>query len=282
VAVRRRCASILLAAGLSTLGGAARAQDAEGREELDPGALFRAANAALGAERPGEAIAKLEALGDRGVVDAVVSFNRGLAYAARVRAGGEQPGDLGRAAHGFEEARELTNDRALAADATSALAIVRSEIARRRSRAGESVEIEHGFSLGRSIVELLPENVWAGIAAVMALLLSAAILLRRRATAPRAKVAATTAASITGALLLATAILAWAARDARLHLREGIVTTSGARLLDARHLAMDGVPPIPEGVRARVLDESAGFSRVVIGRAEGYLPSSAVLPLARP
>src|SRR5262245_40019358 len=120
------------------------AQDTtEPREETDPAALFRGANEALAGNRPSEAIAKLEALADRGVVDAVVSFDRGLAYAARVRAGAEQAGDLGRAAHGFEEARELTHDTALATDATNALAVVRSEIARRRSRSGESIEIEH-------------------------------------------------------------------------------------------------------------------------------------------
>ncbi|MBX3258863.1 MAG: hypothetical protein KIS78_17425 [Labilithrix sp.] len=261
--------------------GSARAEEDAPHEETDPAALFRGAHEALVAERPGEAIAKLEALADRGVVDAVVSFDRGLAYAARVRAGGEQPGDLGRAAHGFEETRELTRDPTLAADATSALAIVRSEVARRRSRAGESVELQHGSSLGRSIVELLPENAWAVIAAAMTLALSAAILTRRRAAFPRAKVAATTSAAIAGALMLGTSALAWAARDARLHLREGVVIAPNARLLDARHLAMDGVAPVPEGARARIVDESAGFSHVVVGEADGYLPSSAVLPLAR-
>jgi hypothetical protein len=250
-------------------------------EETDPAALFRGANEALAAARPSEAIAKLEALADRGVVDAVVSYNRGLAYAARVRAGAEQAGDLGRAVHAFEEARELTRDAALSKDATSALAAVRSEIARRRSRAGESVEIEHGFSLGRAIVDLLPENVWAGAAAFMAVALSIAIVLRRRQKLARAKVAATTAGAIAGALLVATSALAWAARDTRLHLREGVVVAPSARLLDARHLAMDGVAPVPEGLRVRILEESGGFSKVAIGGVEGFLPSSVVLPIAK-
>ena len=275
----RACFAVVLACAF--FAGSARGDEDAPHEETDPAALFRGAHEALIAERPSEAIAKLEALADRGVVDAVVSFARGRAYAARVRAGGEQPGDLGRAAHGFEETRELTRDASLAADATSALAIVRSEVARRRSRAGESVEIQHGVSLGRSIVELLPENAWAVIAAVTALALSAAIVARRRATLPRAKVAATTSAAIAGSLLLGTSTLAWAARDARLHLREGVVIAPNARLLDARHLALDGVAPVPEGVRAQIVDEGGGFSHVVIGSADGYLPSSAVLPLAR-
>ena len=258
------------------LAATARADEDAPQEQMDPAALFRGAEEALAADRPGEAIAKLEALADRGIVDAVASFDRGLAYAARVRAGAEQPGDLGRAAHGFEETRELTRDPSLAADATSALTIVRSEVARRRSQAGDPVEIEHGFSLGRSIVD-----VWAVIASVMALALSAAIVLRQRLTLPRAKVAATTSGAIAGSLLLITSVLAWAARDARLHLREGVVIAPNARLLDGRHLAMDGVAPVPEGVRARIVEESGGFSRVVVGGADGYLPSSAVLPIAK-
>ncbi|MBN9167615.1 MAG: hypothetical protein BGO98_22185 [Myxococcales bacterium 68-20] len=259
----------------------ARADEDAPHEEMDPTALFLGAHEALVADRPGEAIAKLEALADRGVIDAVISFDRGLAYAARVRAGAEQPGDLGRAAHGFEETRELTRDPSLIADATTALASVRSEVAHRRSRAGESVEIGHGFSLGRSIVDLLPENVWAAIAAIMALVLSGAILARRLLTQPRAKVAATTSGAIAGALLLVTSVLAWAARDARLHLREGVVIAPNARLLDARHLAIDGIAPVAEGARARIVEETGGFSHVIVGGADGYLPSSVVLPLAK-
>lgn len=259
----------------------AEESNAAHEEETDPVALFRGAHEALAAERPNEAIAKLEALADRGVVDPVVSFDRGLAYAARVRGGSEQPGDLGRAAHGFEETRELTRDPSLRRDATTALEIVRSEIARRRSRAGDPVEIVHGFSLGRSIVDLLPENVWAGIAGLMAAVLSIAIIVRRRVTLPRAKVAATTAGAISGALLVLMAILVFAARDARLHLREAIVIAPNGRLLDSRHLAVDGAAAVPEGVRVRVLDEGGGFSRIAVNNAEGFLPSSSILPLAK-
>ncbi len=284
VVARRLLACVVLSigavAGVVAGPGVARADDPR-PEDTDPAALFRGANEALAADRPNEAIAKLEALADRGVVDAVVSYNRGLAYAARVRSGAEQAGDLGRAAHAFEEARELTRDRALSKDATKALAVVRAEIARRRARSGDPVEIEHGFSLGRAIVDLLPENVWAGTAAFMAVALSIAIVVRRKQESSRAKVAATTAGAIAGTLLVATSALAWAARDARLHLREGVVVVPSARLLDDRHLAMDGVAPVPEGLRVRILEEGAGFTRVVVGGVEGHLPSNAVLPIAK-
>lgn len=260
---------------------AAADEPATVEEQQDPSAIFRAATDALAGDRPADAIAKLESLGDHGIVDPVVSYDRGLAYALRVRAGAEQPGDLGRAAHGFEEARELSRDPVLVDDATRALVAVRAEIARRRARAGDPVELQYGVSLGRSIVGLLPENTWAVLALAFSLILAAALVVRARVRAPRAKVAATTTCGVSGALLAIAALLAWAARDARLHLREGVVVAENARLLDARHLAKSGVSPVPEGARVRIVDEDGGYSHVVVGAEDGYLASSAVLPIAK-
>jgi len=123
--------------------------------------------------------------------------------------------------------------------------------------------------------------VWAWLALFASAALSSAIVARRFLEQPRAKVAATTTAAIAGGTLLVLALLLWAARDARLHLREGIVIAPNARLLDTRHVTLDGVGPLPEGARARIVEEAGGFSKVVIGAATGYLPSSFVLPLAR-
>lgn len=250
-------------------------------EDTDPKALFKAATEALAGDRPALAIAKLEALGDRGVIDPVVSYDRGLAYAGRVRAGAEQPGDLGRAAHGFEEARELSHDSALVLDATTALAAVRAEVAKRRSRAGDPIEIEHGVSLGRSIVKLLPENVWAILAAMSALALTVGIVLRARAEVRRLKVAGTTTCAIAGGLLCAFALVLHSARDIRLHVREAVVIAPSTRLLDEKHVALLAVAPLPEGARLQLLDESSDFAHVALGSAVGWLPSAAVLPMAR-
>jgi hypothetical protein len=259
----------------------AAASAAGGAEDTDPKALFRAATDALAADRPAEGIAKVEALGDRGVIDPVVSYDRGLAYAGRVRAGAEQPGDLGRAAHGFEEARELSHDSALDADATAALAAVRAEVAKRRSRSGDPIELEHGVSLGRSIVKLLPENVWAILAAVCSLALCAGIVLRARAQVKRLAVAGTTTCAVAGGLLLVTSMLLQNARNLRLHVREAVVIAPSTRLLDDKHVALLSVPALPEGERVELLDERADFAHVVAGRAVGWLPSGAVLPMAK-
>ena len=284
----------VVALAIATVGADARAQanadanadananaNARPGEALDPGALFHAATDALAGERPVDAIATLEALGDRGVIDPVVSFDRGLAYAGRVRAGAEQAGDLGRAAHGFEEARELSHDAALVADATTALAAVRAEVAKRRARAGDPIELEHGVSLGRSIVKLLPENVWALLAAVCAFALSVGIVVRSRAQVKRVKVAGTTTCAVAGGLLLVIAVVLSAARDVRRHVREAVVIAPSTRLLDEKHVALLSVAPLPEGARVQLLDEGADFAHVVAGRAAGWLPSGHVLPMAK-
>lgn len=252
-------------------------------EDQDPATVFREATDALAGERPSDAITKLESLSDKGVVDAVASFDRGLAYAKRVHAGAgaEQAGDLGRAAHGFEEARELTRDRELADEATRAVVAVRAEVARRRARSGEPVDLEHGVSLGRSIVGLLPENVWAILAVMFTSVLTTAIFFRSRAKIARVKVAATTTCAVSGLLLAITSLCAWSARDARLHLREGIVVTPNARLLDERHVVRDAVAPISEATRVRIFDEGGGYARVAVAGQDGWLPSSAVLPIAK-
>lgn len=282
--------------GLGSVGTLARAHAGErdsssaggdGRdsshEDLDPTALWRRAVDALAGERPGEAIAALEALGDRGVTDPVVSYDRGLAYAARVRAGSgsEQPGDLGRAAHGFEEARDLSHDAALVRDATSAVVAVRAEVARRRSRAGDPIELESGTSLGRSLVRLLPENAWAFLAALFACGLTLGIAVRSRATVKRVAVTGTTLCAVSGGLLVVTALVLSSARDVRLRVREAVLIAPSTRLLDDKHVAFVSVAPLPEGARVELLDEGADFAHVLAGRAVGWVPSSALLPIAK-
>lgn len=282
--MRRLVAIAMMLAGvLATTGARAQAPvpstSSSEADEID--AMFRAGNEALGAGRAAEAIANFEALGDRGVVDPVISFDRGLAYAARVRAGLEQPGDLGRAAHGFEEARELSHDSALVRDANDALVAVRAEVAKRRSRAGDPIEVENGVSLGRSIVKLLPENVWAALAALAAAALVIGIVLRARASRPRLKVAGNTTGAIGAGVLLAAALCLYYARDIRRHTRDAVVVAPSARLLDGQHVVIASQAALPEAARIQLLDETADFAHVIAGRSEGWLPSSSILPLAK-
>lgn len=235
---------------------------------------------ALAEGKPTEAIAAFEALGDHGVVDAVVSYDRALAYAGRVRHGAGEPGDLGRAVHGFEEAKLLSHDAELVRDASLGVDAVRAEIARRRARAGvERAELADGAPLGRALVGLASESAWATSALVFAVLLSVAIVARTMARPGRARVAASTALALALIGLVGTSVLAGAAGRQRRELEEGIVVSDTARLLDDRRITMAGRGPLTEGARVRILGEEAGFRRVEVGSVVGLLPAPSVLPL---
>jgi hypothetical protein len=247
----------------------------------DSAALFAAGLRALGDDRPNEAIADFEALGDRGVVDPVVSFDRGLAYAARVRGRTPDPGDLGRAAHGFEEARALTHDKALARDATRALGLVRAEVARRRAMKGDPVEVDPGVSLGRAIVGLASEEAWAAMTAAAALVLTVALFVRWLASGHRVRITAAIALAGSVPVLFGGAILVLASRDERLNLREGVVVSERATLSDERHIAPIGAPPLPEGARVTIEEAASGWARVRFGSQRGFVSSAMVRPLAR-
>jgi hypothetical protein len=258
------------------LSGAARAD-----EPVDG---LKRAEAALAADHASEAIAELESLADLGHVDAALSFDRGLAYAQRVRSGAGVDGDLGRAIHGFVEARELSTSERTRAEATLAITSLRSEVAKRRSRAGEEAAVEEGLSLGRNVTRLLPESAWFFSAIGFSLVFTLALFVRRRAVARGGggrQLGVVLGLAALPACLLTTG-LGLAARAERRELREGIVVASGVRPFDARRIARADVATLPEGGRVRLFESEGGFVRFRRGDVEGFLPSSTVAPLARP
>jgi hypothetical protein len=252
---------------------ASAAEDADG--------LFASGAAALAEGRPGDAIADLEAFADRGVVDPAASFDRGLAYASRVRVGAEQPGDLGRAAHGFAEAHDLASDPSLVRDAASALTVVRTEVARRRARAGDPIELDQGVPLGRAIVELLPENAWAIMAGVCSVALGLGLFVRGTVSSRRQRIGATLVCAVSAPMLLVSAVLTLGARRERLHLVEGIVVAAAARPADDKGIVLAGAPPLPEAARVQIVGERPGWVRVERGALVAWLPSQSVRPLTR-
>ena len=251
-----------------------------GRADDGPDALFASGAKALQEGRPGDAIASFEALADRGSVDPVASYDRGLAYAARVRLGAEVPGDLGRAAHGFEEARELSGDPQLVADASRALEVVRSEVARRRARAGQSVEVDYGRSLGRTLAHLLPEDTWAGCSVAASFVLTLALLVRWLSREPRRRVGAGVAIGVSAPFLCAAVGMTLASRHDRHEVREAVVLADG-RPVDARGIALPGAAPLPEGARVEVIDEDGSVARVRFGTTDTRLSRAALRAMAR-
>ena len=260
---------------LVAIAARARADDAA------PSALFATATLALKEGRAGDAVAAFEALADQGVVDAVASYDRGLAYAMRVRIGAESPGDLGRAAHGFEEARDLTHDSKLADDAARALVVVRSEIARRRTRAGQPVEVDPGRSLSRTLAGLLAEDTWAWAAVASSALLAIGLFVRWATRERRSRVTGGIVAGVAAPALALSAAMTLAARHDRLDLREAVVVTAAARPIDERGLTIAGAEALPEGARVEVVESQGARARVRFGTRELWTSASALRDLAR-
>ncbi len=267
----------------SCSGPVARAQSSAPAPAADDGAsaLFASAAKALQEGRAGDAIGAFETLADDGVVDAVASYDRGLAYAMRVRIGGEVPGDLGRAAHGFEEARELSRDPKLTDDAAAALGVVRGEIARRRLRAGEPVEVDPGRSLARTLAGLLPEGLWSAMAVALSVSLAAGLFARAWGGRPRTRIAGGVIASIAAPALAVAVGMTLAARHDRWSLREAVVVAPGARPTDLRGLVVPGATPLPEGARVEVVESRGASTRVRFGAIDAWVPSGTLRELAR-
>jgi hypothetical protein len=250
-------------------------------DDDDASRLFAQGTKALHEGRAADAIGAFEALADRGVVDPVASYDRGLAYAMRVRIGAEVPGDLGRAAHGFEEARDLSHDPRLVDDASRALALVRSEVVRRRTRAGQPVEVDPARSLARTVAGLLGEDTWSVLAEVSSALLALALFVRWLSGAARVRVGGAIAAGVAAPALALSTAMTLAARHDRRTLREAVVVSADARPSDERGITVPGATPLPEGARLEVLETHDARSRVRFGAIEAWVPSADLRPLAR-
>jgi len=246
----------------------------------DVDSLFASGAQALQEGRVGDAINAFEAYADRGLVDAVASYDRGLAYAERVRIGAEKEGDLGRAAQGFEEARDLSRDPKLVADAERGLAAVRGEVARRRLRAGQPVEVDPGRSLSRTLAGLLVENTWAVVALAASALLGLGLFVRWLARRPRVRVGGGVMAGVAAPALAFALAMTAAARHDRLSLVEAVVVSSNARPTDERGVTVPGSTPVPEGARVEVVGERGESTRVRFGALDAWLPAGSLRPLA--
>ncbi len=245
-------------------------------------ALFRDGVAALESGRPIQAIATFEALADQGVLDPVASYDRALAYAMRVRLDAEIAGDLGRAAHGFEEARALTGDPALANDSKVALATLRTEVARRRAKAGEPIEVDPGVPVFRAASSLLSEDAWLLIALLASVVFAIGAFARSGSQARRVRVSGVVAASIASLVLVSSAMLGVLARNDRLHLREAVVVAPSARSCDDHGVAILGVAAIPEAARVELLGELDGaFTHVRFAKVDTWVPTSTLREITK-
>jgi hypothetical protein len=263
---------------------AAIAAETEGEAAL-PKVQFSEVTKALAEERYADAIATSESMADRGYVDAAASFNRGLAYASRARSGAEVPGDLGRAAHGFEEAKSLAPDRPIAREATQALSILRGEVARRRAQHGSVTDLDKGASLGRTVVSLFSENGWAIGMVLSSILFGLALYVRMLARdfahAREVRLGAIVCAAVFGPLALGFFGGTLGARYERRHFRDGVIVTTQARPAASPGAPAPNAETLPEAAHVEVGESQRGYAFVRWGVVEGWVPISAVRTLAR-
>ncbi len=248
-----------------------------GAAEPSNEALFAQGAAALDSGDYGRAIAVYETLADRGFTHPDVSYNRGLSYAARIRAKQGKPGDYGRAAAGFEETLLFyPGDQ----EAAQALELVRAEVARRGSRTSEW-EMELRPSLDRIIVGLAPENAWAVGALLFALVLTVGLVMRQtKAGATHMAGTIATPIGLTGLLLFA--LLAGRARHVRMNLRPAVVVATEARMLTREGTALLQEEPIPEAARIEVVERNGLLAKVRYGQREAWTHASSLRELSQP
>jgi hypothetical protein len=278
-----RCRTLALVAALAspTLAHAADADDAQ---------LVRDAHDALSRNEPTAALVALETLADRGVVHPDVSFDRGLAYAARARSDRAEPGDLGRAAAGFEEALRL---RPSDEEARRALDAVRAAVVKRRARL-DLPEVIVRPSLERAFARWLSPKGWLRLGAAASVLLAIGIALRGlsagntndadvpgdpSAQASRARIAggvATTLAVIALCVVVPSALFSRWLVTAR---REAVVVAPEITLVDARAKPI-AAPTIPEAALVELGPRRGDEVLVRWGSYEGLAPSDSVRALA--
>lgn len=260
------------------VGGALALGAADGAAQAAPEKAFAEAVTALERGAFDDAIDRLESLADSGFSHPDASFNRAVAYVERARSENARPGDLGRAVAALEETLLA---RPGDAEAERALEQVRGEIARRRAREGAEPVVAK-TSLPRAVVGLFPEGVWALLAALGSLSSSVGLALRWLSSSDRRRLAASTAASIGGALLVSCGALALTARHFRVASRPAVVVASDARLLDeaGKPLVQKGGEPehlsMPEGASLFVHERNNELLGVEWGTTRAWVQAAQV------
>jgi len=239
-------------------------------EERSSETLFREGSEALTKGEYATAIERFEALSDMGFVHPDASYDRGLAYVARLRAGADRPGDLGRAAAAFEETLRLRPEDL---EADRALDIIRAEVTKRRSRRGKDATTVRP-TLDRVVIGLASERTWSLLALVTSILFALGLFLRR---------ASVGGLSVAGRVLAPTALvfffiflpLTLGARSLRLTTRAAVIVAPEVHLVDDAGTAKGG-DPIPEAQLVEAGELRGGLVHVRWGSTEGWIPAGSV------
>jgi hypothetical protein len=233
-----------------------------------------------------EAITQLELWSDQGIVHPDLSFDRGVAYLGRAESPARRRADLGQAVAAFEEALYLDPS-----DDEAALIIdrVRAKISERRAKSqGEGVVARP--RLARALLDLIGENVWAGVGAAGALLLSLGLAAKLASRRPELRLSGAIAAVFGLVLALLGAGMAFVGVRLRAHAAPAVVVVEEARLHDGegRPVASsrgastvgDATDRVPEGTLVHISDTRGALVEVEWGDSEAWLDARALRRLA--
>jgi hypothetical protein len=238
--------------------------------------LFERATTALERNKLAQALQDFETLADQGPPHPDVSYNRGLAYAARARSPSAVPGDLGRAAAAFEEARQLDPRDG---EAERALELVRAEVTRRRSKLDKK-DVVVRPSLDRVVARWISPGGWGLLAIAASTTFAVGLLLRQRAQRTW-HVAGAVAAPLAFLLSLLLVPMAIFARHLANDTRPAVVVVPETVLEDDDGKPIDS-PPLPEATLVELGARKKDRVAARWGSYEGWLPTTHLRPLVLP
>jgi len=224
-----------------------------------------------------DVIDRLELWSDQGMLDATLSFDRGVAYLGRAESPAKRATDLGQAVAGFEEALALdpADD-----EAQLALGRIREVLSERRGK--DTAGVVARPRLLRALTGLVGENVWAGLAVFGSLLVSLGLAARLFLRSLEVRLGGSIAA-VSGLFFLAVGGgLALAGHHLRQHFVPAVVIVDEARLLDAegRPVSAGARGPsslgaaadrVPEGSLVHIAETRGGLVRIEWGDGEAWL-----------
>jgi hypothetical protein len=233
-----------------------------------------------------EAIRQLELWSDQGIVHPDLSFDRGVAYLGRAESPAHRRADLGQAVAAFEEALSLDPS-----DEEAALIIerVRAKISERRAK-GDSEGVVARPRLARALLELIGENVWAGLGAAGALLLSLGLSARLAARGRELRLSGAIASVFGLAFMGLGAGMAIVGSRLRAHAAPAVVVVEEARLHDGQGRPVassrrastlgEATDRVPEGTLVHISDKRGTLVEVEWGDGEAWLEAREVRRLA--
>jgi LPXTG-motif cell wall-anchored protein len=268
----RRQIVVLVSLCALAVGASAAAQP----NKAKPSQHFEQASKALDQGRYENAINHLEAYADRESPHPDASYNRGIAYLMRVRSGNEASGDLGRAAASFEEALAL---RPGDIESKHALELVRAEVARRRSRAGQNVVVASP-SLDRVVVGFFSARTFNLLALGASLLLALGLVLRKRKNSSQ-QLTGTLLSPLAGLALVGLVPLSIHASTIARSRGKGVVVVREAFLVDENGRPLGG-DPVTEATTVEIGARRGSLLHLRYGRREGWVKREAIRIIQRP